>query len=477
MTANNKTFFLPTTKEEMKQLGWNELDILLISGDAYIDHPSFGPAIIGKYLLKYGYKVGIIAQPSWHSTTDIAKMGKPRLFIGISGGSLDSMLAHYTAFRKKRNTDTYTPGGETGKRPNRAVIVYANIARQAFPETPIIIGGIEASLRRFAHYDFWENKIRNSILLDSKADLLVYGMAEKAVLDIARRIDEFRKLHDTNKKLPSNLLHGIKGTVFAINKSDFSFSDENCIFLPSCEEIITNPDLLLKATTMAEQQVHEAKKRLIQKHADRIIIAEPPQSPLLTQEIDEIYALPFTREQHPSYKNEIPALRTVQFTITTHRGCAGGCSFCALALHQGRKIQSRSFASIIKEATVLAQHPKWRGTIENVGAATANMWSAKCRINYSCNKGSCLWPQICPNFICDQKKLAELLEAIRALPNVSNVRSASGIRHDLAERNQYYLEKLISNFTGGHLTVAPEHCCDNVLYLMRKPPFLFFERF
>ncbi|MCX7591297.1 MAG: YgiQ family radical SAM protein, partial [Kiritimatiellae bacterium] len=448
------------------------LDIVIISGDAYIDHPAFGAALIGRWLTAHGFRVGVIAQPRWDSAEDVMQLGRPRLFFGITAGALDSMLAHYTAFRKKRADDAYSPGGRAGLRPNRATIVYTGWVRHGFPDVPIVIGGVEASMRRATHYDFWNDSLRRSILLESKADLLIYGMAEKAVLEVAERLASH--VRTTGKPISARscreLLHGIRGTCFALSKDEGP--PPHSLRMPSHEEISTEPSLLLKATRLLEQQVMDESLWLTQSADNRCVVFAPPFSPLSTDEMDALYDLPFSRRPHPSYSQPIPAARMMAFSITTHRGCGGGCTFCCLPQHQGRRIQSRSRRSILDEVRRLTAHPDWQGTISDVGAPTANMWGARClAVDGPCRRASCLWPETCQNFRPNQSRLAELLHEITKIPGVKHVRTASGIRHDLALADAHYLHVLVSEFVGGHLKVAPEHCAERVLHLMRKPPF------
>jgi len=471
--------FLPMSRADMGTLGWDTLDVLLVTGDAYVDHPAFGAALLGRWLLAHGFRTGIIAQPRWDTPADVAALGRPRLFAGVTAGALDSMLAHYTAFRKKRHDDAYTPGGRAGARPNRATIVYANLVRQAFPGLPVVIGGIEASMRRATHYDFWSDRLRRSLLLDSKADLLVYGMAERPVLEAAQRL----RAGDT--------LHGIRGTVVALGRSGESDGsdesdqadstdqpDRSWLSLPSHEEILADPARLMAATLSLERQVHHGTQWATQSTEGRTLVFAPPPEPLTTAELDALYALPFSRAPRPSYRQPIPAVEMVQFSVTTHRGCAGGCSFCALAQHQGRRIRSRSRESIIAEVERLAAHPAWRGSLSDVGGPSANMWGARCTGNpASCCRVSCLTPTICPNLKANQQALAELLRSLARVPGVKHVRTSSGVRHDLAMSEPGYLETLIGEFTGGQLKLAPEHCVGAVLRLMRKPAFAAFEQF
>ena len=468
------------SRQEMDRLGWGELDVLLVTGDGYVDHPAFGAALLGRWLVSHGYRVGIVAQPRWDSPEDIARLGRPRLFAGVTAGALDSMLAHYTAFRKKRSDDAYTPGGKAGARPNRATIVYTNLVRQAFPGLPVVIGGVEASMRRVSHYDFWTDKIRRSMLLDSKADLLVYGMAERAVLEIAQRLGERVACRVPRAACPNeeprasmHALHGIRGTVSAGEQPDSSAWQ-----LPSHEEIESDPKKLMEATLALESQAHNATAWATQATQGRTLAFAPPAEPLSTAELDAVYALPFARQPHPSYREPIPAVEMIQFSVTTHRGCAGGCSFCSLALHQGRRIRSRSRESLLAEVTGFTKHADWKGSLSDVGGPSANMWGAECAGDpATCRRVSCLHPSICRHFEPHQAAIAELLEAIARLPGVKHVRTASGVRHDLALRDEGYLRALVGEFTGGQLKLAPEHVCDRVLTLMRKPPFAAFEQF
>ena len=471
---------LPMTPEEMRARGWDALDVLLVTGDAYVDHPSFGAAMIGRVLEDAGYRVGIIAQPRWDRPDDFTRLGRPRLFAGVTAGALDSMLAHYTAFRKLRHDDAYTLGNVHGARPNRACIVYTGLLRAAFPGLPVVLGGIEASMRRASHYDFWTDKVRRSILLDSKADLLVYGMGERAVLEITRRLSDSTKTTPPEKEL----LWGISGTAFACSaRTDLSACSElpdghERIELPSHEAILTDAQELMKATLLLEQQVHQGTTWAAQAAGPQQVFFAPPAAPLNEMELDALYALPFTRRPHPAYKKPIPAAGMIQFSITAHRGCAAGCTFCAITQHQGRQIQSRSAASILAEARAFTRHPDWKGSISDVGGPTANMWGARCASDPSrCRRVDCLFPRVCPHFKTDDASLVDLLHQVAALGGVNNVRVASGIRYDIGGPRSPYLRALIHEFVGGQLKVAPEHICDKVLQLMRKPPQAEFEVF
>ena len=456
------------SRAEMDARGWAELDVLLVSGDAYVDHPAFGVALLGRWLEAHGCRVGIVAQPRWDNIDDIVRLGRPRLFAGVAAGALDSMLAHYTAFRKLRHDDAYTPGGRHGARPNRACLVYTGLVRQAFPGLPVVLGGIEASLRRATHFDFWSNAVRRSILLDSKADLLVYGMGERQILEAAERLKA------------GGDLRGIAGTAFAAGCRDESWrvraGGAVLTPLPSHEDILAEPRHLMAATLAMEAQVHEGQAWAVQRSKDRDVVFTPPAPALDTEELDRGYGLPFTRRPHPSYVEPIPAVEMIQFSVTTHRGCGGGCSFCSLALHQGRRIASRSAGSIAEEVLRLTAHPAWTGSLSDVGGPSANMWGAHCA-SPACTRSSCMVPKICPHFQADQAALLELLRRLRALPGVKHVRVASGIRHDLALSDEGYTRALAAEFTGGQLKLAPEHCCARVLQLMRKPPFETFEAF
>lgn len=460
--------FLPMTREEMRALGWKELDVLLITGDAYVDHPAFGAALLGRWLVAHGLRTGIVAQPRWEDTRDVERMGRPRLLAGITAGALDSLLAHYTAFRKKRHDDAYTPGGKAGARPNRACVVYANLARRAFPGLPLVLGGIEASLRRITHYDFWTDALRRSILLDAKAQLLVYGMGERALLEAARRCAE---------ELP---LTGIAGTVWAGKEEDIAeqTGDMPALRLPSHEDIQTDATKLMEATLLLERHVHNGTTLAVQPVGDRVLLLAPPAAPLTEHDMDGLYALPFRRAAHPSYAEPIPAEEMLRTSITSHRGCGGGCSFCSLALHQGRRIASRSEASILHEAEAMAAQPRFSGSISDVGGPTANMWQGHCALNQGqCRRTSCCHPSVCKYFITPQKRHVHLLRAVRSLPGIRHVRVASGIRPDIIRADADALKAYTVEFTGGQLKVAPEHCASEVLHSMRKPPLEVFEEF
>ncbi|MGA2497221.1 MAG: YgiQ family radical SAM protein, partial [Tepidisphaeraceae bacterium] len=465
------------------RLGWDQLDVLLVSGDAYVDHPSFGISLLGRWLVHHGYRAGIVAQPRWTTPEDILRMGRPRLFAGVSAGAMDSMLAHYTAFRKKRSDDAYTPGGLAGARPNRAAIVYSSLVKQAFPKLPIVLGGIEASLRRITHFDFWTDKLRRSILLDAKADLILYGMAERGILAVAERLrdaaDRSEVPTDRNVRPGGAAVladPSIPGAAYIGQESALP-AGVPVIHLPSHEEMLADPKRLMAATLAMEQHVHHANAFAVQRVEGKSLILTPPR-PLDNGELDELYTLPFTREPHPWYDKPIPAADMIRFSINSHRGCAGGCSFCTLASHQGRTIRSRSAASILKEAEAMARHPRFTGSISDVGGPSANMWGG----HYSddpahCRRASCLFPSVCPHFAVDQMRIVELLRQVRTVHGVKHVRVASGVRHDLALKDHEYIRALVREFVGGQLKIAPEHLSDEVLRLMRKPGPKAFEEF
>ncbi|WP_085097902.1 YgiQ family radical SAM protein [Desulfovibrio gilichinskyi] len=464
--------FLPMTRREMDRLGWDEPDILLVSGDSYIDHPSFGIPLLGRVLTAHGYKVALICQPDWNDTKQIEALGRPRLYAGVSAGALDSMVSHYTSFRKKRSDDAYTPGGKAGARPNRACIIYTNLLKKAFKGLPVILGGIEASLRRVSHFDFWTDKVRKTILMDSKADLLIYGMGERAMLEAADRLSQAAE--------PSNkVLRNINGTAFMGNIEDVP-ADAEVINLPSHQEIIDNPQMLMKATLLLEEQVHHGKSWAIQKTDNRHVVITPPSPYLTTAELDWLYTLPFARLPHPTYegKGRIPAADMIEFSITSHRGCGGGCSFCSIAMHQGRHIRSRSKKSILNEAAEMNSHVDFRGSISDIGGPSANMWNAKCSLERDiCKRKSCLVPNVCPNFKYDQKANLDLLKQVKNIEGIKHVRVASGVRFDLGLKDRTSLREIFKEFVGGQLKVAPEHISPAVLKHMRKPDLPVFESF
>ncbi len=467
--------FLPMSEKEMASRGWDACDVILVTGDAYVDHPSFGTAAIARWLESYGYQVGVIAQPDWRSADDFMKLGRPKLFFGVSSGNIDSMLHHYTANRKLRHDDPYSPGGRHGQRPNRACIVYCNRLREAFPGAPLVLGGIEASLRRLAHYDYWDEAVRRSLLLDAKADLLVYGMGERQVLEIARRAKAGERVAG---------IKDIDGTAAVLGRrewEEFVKTKRPYIELPSYEEVSSSGLFFNKATrAILEQSRPFSGKALVQKHGDHWVLANPPAEPLSTAEMDAVFGLPYERKAHPSYREPVPALETVRWSIVSHRGCYGGCSFCTLYFHQGPVVQSRSIGSIVNEAKLLASHPDFKGTITDIGGPTANMYGTGCgspSAGSSCRRRSCLAPRVCPRLNVDQSPSLKLWRAVARVPGVKRVLVASGVRHDLALRDLRYLRELVQRRTGGHLKVAPEHCAQHVLKLMNKPSIDVFVEF
>lgn len=455
--------FLPMTRAGMDARGWAELDVLLITGDAYVDHPSFGAAMIGRVLEAEGLRVGIVAQPDWRSSAAIEAMGRPRLFCGVTAGNLDSMLSNYTAARHRRKDDVYTAGGAPGRRPNHAAVVYAQLCRQAFPGVPVVLGGMEASMRRVVHYDYWENKLRPSILADAKADLLVYGMGESAVREIAARL-----------RAGDGDLAGIRGTARLLGAKAAAAADfTDAIVLPSWEELQADPQLLLRLTRVVEaQQTPYCGKRLVQWHGGRAVLMEPPARPIQDAEFDALFELPFQRRAHPDYREPVPGFATIKDSLIVSRGCAGGCTFCGLGLHQGKFLSSRSVGSVLQEIGRLTGEEDFRGTVSDLGGPTANLYGcangeiAACQ---ACHRPSCLWPSICPHFQIDEQRGLELLRAARAVAGVKHVFVQSGIRMDVARRTPAYLRELVQHHVSGHMKVAPEHLHPDVLRRMRKP--------
>ncbi len=469
--------FIPTTRAEMKQRGWSELDVVFVSGDAYIDHPAFGVPLLARWLESKGYRVGIIAQPDWKSKEAFMTLGRPQLCFAVSAGAMDSMVAHYTPARKLRHDDAYTPGNRHGSRPNRATIIYTGRLKEAYRDVPVILGGIEASLRRFAHYDYWEDKVRRSILFDSKADLLIYGMAERPLLEVVERLKRGEQIQS---------IRTVRGTCRVAGKADLTavealVSDGTALEIPSFETVAVDRTLFAKAFLLSSlEQNPESARILVQHHGDRALVALPPAFPLSEGEMDAVYALPFEKAPHPSYAEVIPAWEQIKTSITSHRGCFGGCAFCAIAMHQGRTIQSRSEASVVAEVRELAGKSWFRGSISDVGGPTANMYGLSCRepaANSSCRRGSCLFPSICKNLICDDRRAVALLRKVSSVPGVKHVAVSSGVRYDLLEKQPAYFKDLVGQHVSGLLKVAPEHFVEHVTALMRKPGRKSFETF
>ena len=455
--------FIPTTKNEIKKLGWDELDVILISGDSYIDSPYIGVAVIGKILMKAGFRVGIIAQPDINSSKDITRLGEPNLFWGVSGGCIDSMVANYTALKKFRKTDDYTPGGKNNRRPDRAIIVYSNLIRRYFKNTvPIVLGGVEASLRRVAHYDFWSNKIRRSILFDAKADYLVYGMGERAIIELAENMTVGKSAEK------------IRGICFISKEKNNDF-----IELPDYEEVSKNKQKFSEMfLTFSKNNDPKTAKGLCQKHNDRYLIHNPPAKYLTTNELDEIYELGYERAQSPYYEKlgKVKALETIKFSILTHRGCYGQCNFCSIGVHEGTTVRCRSEASIIKEAKGIISLSDFKGYIKDVGGPTANMYGIECEKKLKsgiCTDKNCLGNKVCSTINVDHNRQIMLIEKLRKLAGVKKVFIASGIRYDMIfadkKNGKKYLKEVVQHHVSGQLKVAPEHSEDEVLRLMNKP--------
>ncbi|MBQ2960346.1 MAG: YgiQ family radical SAM protein [Oscillospiraceae bacterium] len=466
--------FLPISKEDMEQRGWWWYDFLIVTGDAYVDHPSFGTAVISRVLEAEGYRVAVLAQPDWHSAEAFLAMGRPKYGVLINSGNLDSMVAHYTAAKKRRSEDFYSPGKKMGLRPDRAVIVYANRAREAFPGLPIVIGGLEASLRRFAHYDYWDDKVRRSVLLDSGADILSYGMGESSMREIAKRL---------KKKVDPKTITDIRGTAVLVDSIEQL--PENTVMLPSYEEVKDSIRHYADATRIEYAEHDPVRgKPMAQKHGEKYLLVNPPAMPLSTEELDRVAELPYVKNYHPMYEEMggVPAIEEVRFSVIHNRGCFGACSFCALAFHQGRMITSRSHESVIKEVTELTQFPDFKGYINDVGGPSANFRHVSCKkqLKYGmCADRRCLAPTPCKNLDADHSDYLKLLRKLRAIPGIKKVFVRSGIRYDymLEDKNDQFFKELVEHHISGQLKVAPEHCIDSVLDYMGKPHIDVYERF
>lgn len=459
-------FFLPVSKSDMKKRGWTQCDFIYICGDAYVDHPSFGHAIITRLLEAFGYKVGIIAQPDWKNKESITILGEPRLAFLVSAGNMDSMVNHYTVNKKRRHQDAFSPGGVMGKRPDYATIVYCNLIRQVYKKTPVIIGGIEASLRRMAHYDYWSDKVKRSILIDSGADIISYGMGEHSIIEIADALNAGIDIHD---------ITFIKGTVYKTKTLD---NLENYIELPSYDDIVNSKEMYAKSFYTQYKNTDPFTARiLVEKVKEKMyVVQNPPAMPLTEVEMDDIYSLPYMRNYHPMYEKDggIPALSEIKFSITSNRGCFGGCSFCALTFHQGRIIQVRSHKSIIDEAVQMTKDADFKGYIHDVGGPTANFRHTSCDKQLTkgvCMNRQCLFPKPCPNLKVDHSDYIKLLRELRALPGVKKVFIRSGIRFDycMCDSDDTFINELCKYHISGQLRVAPEHISDNVLNKMGKP--------
>lgn len=467
--------WLPVTAVEMRQRGWDEVDFIYITGDAYVDHPSFGPAIISRVLEKNGYRIGMIPQPDWKDETSIQVFGRPRLGVLISGGNMDSMVNHYTVSRKHRSTDAYSPGGEMGKRPDYAVVVYGNLVRKVYKDIPVIIGGIEASLRRLGHYDYWSDKVKHSVLVDSQADLISYGMGEHSIVEIADALASGLKVNE---------LTYIRGTVYKTKHPEIY--GQEFITLPEYDQIVSEKKAYAESfLTQYNNTDPFTAKVLVEKYHDHLyVVQNPPALPLTTEEMDEVYSLPYTREPHPMYEamGGIPAMQEIRFSLISNRGCFGSCSFCALTFQQGRIVQVRSHESLVQEATELTKHKEFKGYIHDVGGPTANFRHPACEKQLSkgaCSHRQCLFPTPCKNMNADHSDYIALLRKLRAVPGVKKVFIRSGIRFDylLADKSDAFLRELCKYHVSGQLKVAPEHVSDAVLQKMGKPEHSVFQQF
>lgn len=464
--------FLPISREDMDKRGWEQLDFLYISGDAYVDHPSFGHAIISRVLESHGYKVGIIAQPDWRKKEDFLKMGKPRLGVLVTAGNIDSMVNHYTASKKKRHDDAYSPGNKAGARPDRATICYCNRIREVFGNIPIIIGGIEASLRRFAHYDYWDDKVRRSILLDSRADLLIYGMGEKQIVEIADCLDSGMDVHD---------IVYVSGTCYLSDTEEH----EDSVIIPSYEECTESKTAYADSCRIQYYEQNPfTGKTIVQKHGNKYLVQNPPSLPLNTSELDGVYALPYMKNYHPCYEEAggIDAIKEVKFSLVSSRGCFGSCNFCALAFHQGRIVTARSQKSIINEAKQMVWDADFKGYIHDVGGPTANFRAPACQKQIksgACKDRQCLFPEPCKNMKIDHSEYLSLLRKLREIDGVKKVFIRSGIRFDylINDKNEEFFNELCMHHVSGQLKVAPEHISDNVLKYMGKPENKVYNRF
>lgn len=466
--------FLPITPEEVHDLGYSVPDFVYVTGDSYVDHPSFGAAIISRVVQAQGFLVAVLSQPDWKSCVDFKRFGRPRLGFLVSSGNIDSMVAHYTASKKKRSYDYYSPGGKPGRRPDRAVIVYCNRIREAYGDVPIIIGGLEASLRRFAHYDYWDNKIRRSILIDSRADILSYGMGEKSIARIAELLD---------KNIPVKKIRDVRGTVYLCKRGDQIHFVSGGDF--DYNIIKDSKTEYAKAFGIQYKNQDSVKgKAIIEYYDDKMLVQNPPMPPLERSELDRVYALPYMRNYHPVYEKDggVPAIEEVKFSITHNRGCFGGCNFCALAFHQGRSVRSRSIASVVAEAKIITEMPDFKGYIHDIGGPTANFRNPACKRQSEhgvCADRKCLVPKPCPNLEADHTEYIELLSEVEKLPKIKKVFIRSGIRYDylMHDKNDAFMKKLVRDHVSGQLKVAPEHCSGQVLSVMGKPDIEVYDKF
>lgn len=473
--------WLPTSAKEMQALGWTYADVILISGDAYIDHPSFGIAVLARLLEKMGLKVAVIPQPNWQDDLrDFRKLGKPRLFFGVSSGSMDSMINNYTGNKRKRSDDAYSPGGRGGSRPDYATVVYSNILKQIYPDTPVIIGGIEASLRRLTHYDYWSDKITPSILAETQADLLVYGMGEKPLKEIVQKLQAGKPISEI-KDVPQTAYICSAGDI-----PDFEGITKNIASFEAC--LKDKKEFALSFKIIEEESNKLSSDRIIQAHGERTVVVNPPYSTYTQEEIDEPYNLPYNRQPHPRYqkKDDIPAFEMIRFSVNIHRGCFGGCSFCTISAHQGKFVLSRSEQSVLREVKEIAGQPQFKGHLSDLGGPSANMYRMKgvnTGLCAKCSRYSCIHPRVCKNLNTDHTPLMDLYKKVTAIPGVKKVTIGSGIRYDLFIQNPYphpshkaYLKEVMQKHVSGRLKVAPEHTEDHVLRMMRKPSFKLFEQ-
>ncbi|MBL9077949.1 MAG: YgiQ family radical SAM protein [Planctomycetes bacterium] len=472
--------FLPTTMAECKARGWDEVDVVFVSGDAYVDHPSFAAALLGRVLEAEGFRVAILPQPAWTTADEFRQFGRPRLCFAVSAGNMDSMINHYTANKKRRNDDAYSPGGRIELRPDRATNVYAQRCREAFPGVPVVAGGVEASLRRIAHFDYWSETVRPSILVTSKADLLGFGMGERVLVEVCRRLRDGKPITACRDLRGVAYLLGAKEALPAHEWHDAA-CDNRTVELPSFEAVGGDKVAFATATRLLHHETNPQNgRRLTQRHGDRLLVVNPPALALDERELDRVYDLPYTRRPHPRYREPIPAHTMIKDSVTTMRGCFGGCTFCSITMHQGRAIQSRSQQSILREVQRMAADPDFAGAISDVGGPTANMYQMRCSrpdVEAKCRRLSCIHPTVCKLLGVDHGPTKQLLQQVRETPGVTSVRVASGIRMDLARFDDEYLEDMARHHVGGQLKVAPEHTSDKVLSLMKKPATTTFDEF
>ncbi|KAB2847498.1 MAG: YgiQ family radical SAM protein, partial [Hyphomicrobiaceae bacterium] len=485
--------FLPMSRDEMDALGWDSCDIIIVTGDAYIDHPSFGMALVGRLLEAQGFRVGILAQPDWQSAEPFKALGRPNLFFGVTGGNMDSMVNRYTSDKRLRHNDAYTPDGSGGKRPDRSVLVYAQRCREAFNDATIVLGGIEASLRRIAHFDYWSDKVRRSVLVDAKADILLFGNAERAVVEVAHRLAKGRPISDMDDIRGVVLLRSLApegwtelpgNDIESTEEGARQLKDGKCVVrLPSCEQVSADPEAYARASRILHRESNPGNARpLVQRHGERELWVNPPPVPLSTEEMDEVYELPYARAPHPGYEGKkIPAWDMIRFSVTIMRGCFGGCTFCSITEHEGRVIQNRSEGSVLREIeNIRDKTPGFTGQISDIGGPTANMYRMACKdrtIEAACRRLSCVYPAICPNLNTSHEALISLYRKARSLPGIKKVSVASGVRYDLAVKSPTYVKELVTHHVGGYLKIAPEHTEEGPLSKMMKPGIGAYERF